>query len=84
MKRNLTQKLKDDFSYDVAGLSTYVQRGRIPRKIKKRYKKIWEKRLGYRVLIIRDSVAKSRHWGGTVMPIWGCAHRPRNQNNFVD
>ena len=40
---------------------------RIPRKLKKKYKKIWRKRLGYNPIIIKSSIQKDIETN-----IWGC------------
>jgi len=44
---------------------------RIPRKIKKKYKKIWSKRMGYRFKIQKLSIEKDK--------VWGCITYPYNE-----
>jgi hypothetical protein len=36
---------------------------RIPRKTKKKYKKLWTKKLGYEIRFIKASVHKDVTWG---------------------
>jgi hypothetical protein len=51
---------------------------RVPRKKKKFYKKLWLKRLGYKVIIIKSSIDKSSSFDG-INVVWGCMTRPKNK-----
>ena len=44
---------------------------RVPRKLKKKFKKIWSKRLGEEILIVKKSIKKD-FWGWSIVRVWGC------------
>jgi len=48
---------------------------RVPRKLKKEYKKIWEERNGCKVFIVKSSIAKTTSWPNTFDTVWGCEVR---------
>lgn len=41
--------------------------GRIPRSLKKKYKKIWKVRLGYNPIIVKSTIKKDE-----ITNVWGC------------
>lgn len=45
--------------------------GRIPRKQKKQYKKLWEEKHQRKIRIVKRSIAY-KDWGDFVLPRWGC------------
>jgi hypothetical protein len=54
---------------------------RIPRKLKKRYKKLWEETYGCKAFygskafIVKKSIAKTTSWQQTFDAVWGCEVR---------
>lgn len=48
---------------------------RVPRKLKKEYKKIWEHGKGRKVFIIKSTIAKTASWQETLISVWGCEVR---------
>ncbi len=48
--------------------STY---SRVPRKLKKKFKKYWKEMYGYEVLIIRKTIRRGS-WQNTHREVWGC------------
>jgi hypothetical protein len=44
---------------------------RIPRKLKKKFKLIWEKQYGVKHIIIKKSIEK-KLWGNATKKVWGC------------
>ena len=56
---------------------------RIPRKMKKKYKKLWEERSGRRLLIRKESISKEYQSSGRLAfgeesysKVWGCEVYP--------
>ena len=50
---------------------------RIPRKLKKRYKKLWEKRSGRKYHIIKNSIEYAEHEYSNGKKVWACVSRTR-------
>jgi hypothetical protein len=48
---------------------------RVPRKLKKEYKKLWEQRKGCKVFIVKSSISKTTSWLQTFDAVWGCEVR---------
>jgi hypothetical protein len=48
---------------------------RIPRKLKKKYKKIWEARQGCKLLISKESIEKDNGF-------WGCFIYPKSEKKI--
>lgn len=50
---------------------------RIPRKLKKKYKKFWEQINGEELYIIKKTIAFDSWPSCTDRKVWGCETRPR-------
>lgn len=50
---------------------------RIPRKLKKQYKKLWEQINGEKLYIIKKTIAFDSWPSCTDRKVWGCMTRPR-------
>lgn len=64
----------------LAIVEAFTPKKRVPRKLKKRYKKLWSERLGYEVKIKARSV-RFGPWQDTEKKVWGCEVYPAKQVN---
>ena len=54
-------------------------KGRVPRKLKKKFKKVWEASIGKKLLIQKNSIAKEDWPCSNGNPNWGCIAYPKKQ-----